>query len=135
MGHHGLKSLRPKEKLWWTPETQTLRGKYLKTGPLRFFWSENKKSPKKGLLSDNVLKNYAILIFDHVILQKLFFFLRPHRKSCSNNVQSWYMCRFLTTFQTYVQNGAHKLISPQHWIRIEKLPKNNLLHVEICPLY
>ena len=62
----------------WTPEPQTLRGKYLKTSPLRFFQSENKKSQKKGLLSDNVLKSCYFLFFDHVNLQLVFFFLRPH---------------------------------------------------------
>ena len=53
--------------------TWNLRGKYLKTCHLRFFSSENKKSPKNLLVSDDVLKICYFFVFGPQNCQKLFF--------------------------------------------------------------
>ena len=69
-----LRSLRSKEKKLFTSECWTFRGHYLKTSPLRFFLSENKKRRKIRLLLEIILKNCYILIFDPLLLKKLIFF-------------------------------------------------------------
>ena len=69
-----LRSLRSKGKKLFTSECWTFRGHYLKTSPLRFFSSENKKRRKIRLLLEIILKNCYILIFDPLLLKKLIFF-------------------------------------------------------------
>ena len=74
-----LRSLTSKGKKLFTSECWTFRGHYLKTSPLRFFSSENKKRRKIRLVLETILQNCYILIFDPLLLKKLIFFLRPYR--------------------------------------------------------
>ena len=70
-----------KRKKIMDSRTWNLRGKYLKTGHLRFFSSENKKSPKNLLLSDDVLKISYFFVFGTQNCPKLFFSLNLVQKN------------------------------------------------------
>ena len=67
-------------------EPKTLRGNYLKTCHLRFFSSENRKSPKNCLLSDDVLKICIFLFFGPQNCKKLFFFSEIITTPTTNSV-------------------------------------------------
>ena len=63
-----------KRKKIMDSRTWNLMGKYLKTGHLRFFSSENKKRPKNLLVSDDVLKICYFFCFWSSKLPKTVFF-------------------------------------------------------------